>query len=253
MSTQTARTMLFARATHDDATTAPVVSTKTLCEEHSAAYVTGRRATMKTFPGRRMPKKTRDTIGVVELKQQDSLVTDPFLGVTQDPIPVSQQYFSVAVAGITRIRFGATDPQKKAGQALNGVGVLVSDSEWDAAAGQYVADVHLSHGQDAGAGSSGPGLDFSSLSTTATMGDDGSVDGPVPVIAAAAAAAASPAEGAPAPVSSSTGGAMDMDMDAKASAARRQVRAELAAAEFEAVAATPKPTTARRKRNKPKA
>lgn len=241
--------MLFARATHDSPGSA-----KTLYEEHSAAYVTAGKSAMKTFPGRRMPKKSKDTIGVVELKEQDSGVTTPFLGVTQDPIPVSQQYFSVAVAGITRIRFGATDPQKKAGQALHGVGVLVSDPEWDAAAGQYVADVHLSHGQDAGSSGSGGTIDFSSLSTTATMGDDGSVGGPAPVIAAAAAAAAvSPTGGAPAPVSSSTGGAMDMDMDAKASAARRQVRAELAAAEFEAVATTPKPTTARRKRNKPKA
>lgn len=213
---------------------------------------------MRTFPGRRMPKKSRKLIGAVALAPADSDGSDrPFLGVNQDPIPATQEYFSVAVAGITRICF-EKDPNKKVGDALHGIGVFVSNPEWDAVANRYVADVHLSHGQAAGltgAGGGGTIIDFSKLQTAATMGDD---DAPVAVVAAAAAAPADasaappePIGGAPAPTA--TTGA-PMDMDAKASAARRQVRAEMKDAEFLAMAEeTPaKPTTQRRKR-KPKA
>ena len=193
--------MLYARGQHADSH-----DPKTLIPQYSVAFrADGAGDKGRAFPGRGFGARhssAKQTFNIVKLKDYKISDKDKYeiAGVVQDPIPGSQQYFSVAKTGVSCVRFEneAAVKAAKIGDHLGGLGILVSPITWNAADQVYMGDVHLCQTPSAGAAQ---GANPKRMPTAGLMGADAAAAGAPPAAAMAAAAAAAAA-------AASTGGAM---------------------------------------------
>lgn len=248
--------MLYARGQH-----ASPHDPKLLIPQYSVAVrEDGAGDKARAFPGRGFGARhssARQTFNVVKL--EDYKISTPnayeIAGVVQDPIPGSQQYFSVAKTGVSCVRF-AKEPTEvtnaKIGDHLGGLGILVSPITWNAADQVYMGDVHLCQTPSAGgAGGANPKL----VPTAGLMGADAAAAGAPPAAAMAASAAAAAA-------AASTGGAMAPPKTGKSPVsisssssekrdARRGARATLDSGDASALALGKDEVVFKRRRRKP--
>ena len=195
--------MLYARGQHADNH-----DPKALIPQYSVAVrVDGAGDKGRMFPGRGFGARhssAKQTFNVVKLEDYKISAKDGYeiAGVVQDPIPGSQQYFSVAKTGVSCVRFEnepAAVNTATIGMHLGGLGILVSPITWNAADQVYMGNVHLCQTPsvpDTGASErANPKL----VATAGLMGADAAAAGAPPAAAMAASAAA---------VAASTGGAM---------------------------------------------
>ena len=196
--------MLYARGQH---ASVPPHDPKALIPQYSVAVrVDGAGDKGRAFPGRGFGARhssAKKTFNVVKLEDYKISAKDRYeiAGVVQDPIPGSQQYFSVAKTGVSCVRF-ANEPADvnaaKIGMHLGGLGILVSPITWNAADQVYMGNVHLCQTPSV-PDTTGERANPKLVPTAGLMGADAAAAGAPPAAAMAASAAAAAA---------STGGAM---------------------------------------------